>query len=139
MNILFLCVANSARSQMAEGIARNLLGDRATIESSGSLPKGVHPLAIEAMKEIGIDISKQYSKNHDKLPLKFIVKIDYMISLCEEDSCPDMASRTAKKIKWPITDPVIASEADRLQTFRDTRDLIRSHIENFAKEIGHIM
>jgi arsenate reductase len=136
MNILFLCVANSARSQMAEGIARNLLGDKATIESSGSIPKSVYPLAVEVMKEIGIDISKQYSKSHDKLPLKFIVKIDYMISLCEEDSCPDMASRTAKKIKWPITDPVIAEEADRLQAFRDARDNIKAQLEKFAKEVG---
>jgi len=131
-NILFLCVANSARSQMAEGIARSLFGDKAVIESAGSIPKGVHPLAIEAMKEIGIDISKQYSKSTDKLPLRFIVKIDFMISLCEEDTCPDMASRTAQKLKWVIEDPAIKND---IQSFRDARDKIQASIKEFgAKE-----
>lgn len=132
-NILFLCVANSARSQMAEGIARKLFGDKAVIESAGSLPKGVHPLAIEAMNEIGVDISKQYSKNTDKLPLRFIVKIDFMISLCEEDTCPDMASRTAKKIKWPIQDPVTENN---IESFREARDRIKELIQEFGKEEG---
>ena len=131
-NILFLCVANSARSQMAEGIAKNFFGDKAVVESAGSFPKGVHPLAIEAMKEIGIDISKQYSKNTDKLPLRFIVKIDYMISLCEEDACPDMVSRTAQKLKWVIQDPAIST--DGIQSFRVARDQIKELIENFGKE-----
>jgi arsenate reductase len=132
-NILFLCVANSARSQMAEGIARNLFGDKAVIESAGSIPKGVHTLAIESMKEIGIDISKQYSKNTDKLPLRFIVKIDYMISLCEEDTCPDMASRTAQKLKWAINDPAVDNE---IQCFRIARDQIKKLIEEFGKKEG---
>ena len=132
-NILFLCVANSARSQIAEGIARNLFGDKAIIESAGSLPKGVHPLAIEAMKEIGIDISKQYSKSTDKLPLRFIVKIDFMISLCEEDTCPDMASKTAQKLKWVIQDPAIMND---IQSFRVARDRIKDLIEEFGKKEG---
>ena len=132
-NILFLCVANSARSQIAEGIARNLFGDKAIIESAGSLPKGVHPLAIEVMKEIGIDISKQYSKSTDKLPLRFIVKIDFMISLCEEDTCPDMASKTAQKLKWVIQDPAIMND---IQSFRVARDRIKDLIEEFGKKEG---
>ncbi len=85
------------------------------------------------MKEIGIDISKQYSKNTDKLPLRFIVKIDFMISLCEEDTCPDMASRTAQKLKWVIKDPVINNE---IQSFRNARDEIKELIEEFGKKEG---
>ena len=72
MNILFLCVANSARSQMAEGLARQIFGKGATVLSAGSAPSTVNPLAIQVMQEMGIDISRQQSKSVDTIDLKSV-------------------------------------------------------------------
>ncbi len=97
MKILFLCVANSARSQMAEGLAKNIFGDKAEIQSAGSQPSGkVNPIAIEALKEIGIDISKNYSKFYDELPAKFFADLDYVITLCADEVCPVLSSQKQK-------------------------------------------
>ena len=101
MNILFLCVANSARSQMAEGLARKLLGDTVSVASAGSAPSMVNPFAIKAMAEMGIDIGKQYSKSYDELTPSFIVGLDYVVTLCAEEVCPQMVSK-AKKLHWPL-------------------------------------
>ncbi|QDK42374.1 arsenate reductase ArsC [Bacteriovorax stolpii] len=139
MNILFICSHNSARSQMAEGIARSLFGSTATIESAGAIPKQVNPLAVEVMHEVGIDISKQYAKNFDELPLKFIVKIDYMISLCKEADCPDMVSRTAKKLSWAMPDPANHEQLtkdEQLELFRKSRDLIQTKLNEFKNELA---
>lgn len=136
MNILFMCVANSARSQMAEGIARNVFGSRAHIESAGSVPSKVNPLAIVALKEIGMDISKHYSKSFDDLPGEFTSRLDYVITLCAEEVCPVVPSK-AKKLHWPFPDPAGRSGTDeeRLQHFRDVRDHIRARIEWLAREV----
>src|SRR3546814_14918893 len=83
--ILFLCVANSARSQMAEGLARHLLGDRATVMSAGSAPSRVNPYAVEAMAEIGIDISGQRSKPVDEV---VPAEVDLGVPLCAEAVYP---------------------------------------------------
>lgn len=138
MNILFLCKSNSTLSQMAEGLAKAKFSDKASFESAGAAPLKLkpEPFAIEAMKEIGIDISRNYSKGYDKLPLKFIVKTDYIITICSDDSCPDMASRTAKKITWKISDPSQGTEKDNLEFYRVTRDEIRNALDNFIQEIG---
>jgi arsenate reductase len=85
MKILFLCVENSARSQIAEGIAKKIFGNMADIQSAGSNPSKVHPLAIEVMKEHGIDISGQKSKSIDKIDM---ADIDWVITLCAEEICP---------------------------------------------------
>jgi arsenate reductase len=100
MNILFLCVANSARSQMAEGLARKLLPDH-TIQSAGSRASFVNPLAVQAMKEIGIDISKHKSKGVDEIDLS---KIDLVITLCAEEVCPVMPVNS-RRLHWPFPDP----------------------------------
>ena len=85
--ILFLCTGNSARSQMAEGLMRHFRGDEFEVFSAGVEPKGVHAKAIEAMREIGIDISRQKSKHVDELPIK---EFDYIITLCDHaaQNCP---------------------------------------------------
>jgi len=83
--ILFLCVANSARSQMAEGIARSLAPPEVKIWSAGSRPTNVHPEAIAALKEIGIDISDYHSKTVGEIP---DAQIDTVITLCAEEECP---------------------------------------------------
>ena len=105
MNILFLCVGNSARSQMAEGLAKEILGPRHKVESAGSIPAGaVHKNAIWAMQEIGIDISNQFSKSIDELDKKFVDDLDFVITLCAEEVCP-VIHNEAKKIHWMNEDP----------------------------------
>jgi len=137
MNILFMCVANSARSQMAEGLARKMFANSAKVESAGSQPARVNPFAIRVMQEIGIDISKHYSKSYDDLTPSFIVSLDYVITLCAEEVCPQMVSR-AKKLHWPLPDPANkeGSEAVQLARFRETRDALMKRMRDFALEAG---
>lgn len=85
MIILFLCVTNSARSQMAEGLAKNILGDGFTVLSAGSNPSFVHSMAVRAMSEINIDIGRQFSKSVSSVDLS---KVDKIITLCKEEVCP---------------------------------------------------
>lgn len=134
MKILFLCVANSARSQLAEGLATSMFADKAHVESAGSIPSGkVQPWAIEVLKEDGIDISRNFSKSFDQLSPKFLASLDYVITLCAEEVCPIMISK-AKKIHWPIPDPASVPEAEKESVFRQARDSIRSKLETFGKE-----
>lgn len=132
MKVLFMCVANSARSQMAEGLARTLLGPGHEVQSAGSHPSKLNPFAVLVMKEIGIDISKHYSKSIDDLTPKFIVGLDYVITLCAEEVCPTMVSK-AKKLHWAHPDPAGQGGMDeeQLQRFREVRDAIRAKIEGF--------
>jgi arsenate reductase len=136
MNILFMCVANSARSQLAEGLARSILGPGHTIESAGSHPGKLNPFAIEAMQEIGIDITRHYSKSIDDLSPRFIVGLDYVITLCAEEVCPTMVSK-AKKLHWPLPDPAggTGGDAETLQRFRDARDEILKKLEELKEAI----
>lgn len=133
MNILFLCVANSARSQMAEGLARHFGGSKIKVQSAGSKPTQVNPYAIHALKEIGIDISKHHSKSVKDIDLS---KIDLVITLCAEEVCPILPIKT-KKLHWPIEDPAGKEGHDevQLQRFREARDKIRERLKEFSKEI----
>ena len=113
MNILFLCVANSARSQIAEGLAKSMLGTEHNIQSAGSIPSGeVHPHAVIAMDEIGIDIRDQYSKSIDDLDKDFIDNLDYAITLCAEEVCPVLPSK-AQNLHWMNEDPVKSNYSDK--------------------------
>lgn len=133
MKILFLCVANSARSQLAEGLAKSIFGKNAEIQSAGSEPSGtVQSWAIEVLKEEGIDISKHYSKSIDQLDRHFIEKLDYVITLCAEEICPYLVSK-AKRLHWPILDPVKTLKADKLGAFRKVRNEIRNKLLEFKK------
>jgi arsenate reductase len=137
MNILFMCVANSARSQLAEGLARQVFPN-AQIESAGSHPGKLNPYAVAVMKEIGLDISKHYSKSVDDLSPKFIVSLDYVITLCAEEVCPTMVSK-AKKLHWPHPDPATREplpEQEALRRFREARDAIHGRLKELKKEIG---
>ncbi|GAO01459.1 arsenate reductase ArsC [Anaeromyxobacter sp. PSR-1] len=125
-HILFLCVANSARSQMAEGIARSLAPAGVTVSSAGSQPSRVNPLAIRALDEIGIDIRSHKSKSVDSIsPLG----VDAVITLCAEEVCPVFLGK-ARRIHWGLPDPASAgnSEAEQLQSFRDVRDELRRRL-----------
>ncbi|WP_299949314.1 VOC family protein [Hyphomonas sp. BRH_c22] len=101
MRILFLCVANSARSQMAEGLARQRFGDRVEVASAGSKPTVPNPFAIEAMADIGIDISAHTSKPVEAMNA---ADFDYVITLCAEEVCPWLPG-TTHRLHWPIDDP----------------------------------
>lgn len=138
MNILFMCVANSARSQLAEGLARSIFPD-AIIESAGSNPVELNPYAIKVMKEIGLDISKQYSKSTNQLSPRFLLDIDYVITLCAEEVCPTVVASRAKKLHWPFPDPAskepLPDEAT-LKCFREGREVIKARLLEFKKELG---
>lgn len=132
MKILFLCVANSARSQMAEGLARHLFGDKIIVQSAGSKPSKVNPLAIQAMNEIGIDISDHRSKSVDEINPD---SVDKVITLCAEEVCPVFLGK-AERLHWPLADPasVTGLSEDQINAFRKTRDLIKNKIEAFIAE-----
>jgi len=132
MKILFMCVANSARSQMAEGLAKKLLGTNVKIQSAGSKATKVNPLAVQAMAEIGIDISGQTSK-----AVEFIdpVSVDTVITLCAEEVCPVFLGK-AKKLNWPFPDPTgSGSDEEQLKRFRDVRDKIKEKLLLLKSEI----
>lgn len=138
MNILFMCVANSARSQMAEGLARKLFSDNIKIESAGSQPSKVNPFAVKAMEEIGVDISRHYSKSYEELKPGFIVQIDYVITLCADEVCPRMVTLKARKLHWPLPDPAGKGGSDeaQLKRFRETRDILSELLRTFADDVG---
>ena len=141
MKILFMCVANSARSQMAEGLARSIFGHKAEVASAGSKPKFVHPLAQKAMAELGIDIASQTSKSWDNLDAEFREKLNYLITLCAEEVCPIVPDFKAIKLHWPLPDPASdqasdpSSEAAQLKAFRTVRDDLKNRLLQFAKNI----
>jgi len=124
--VLFLCVANSARSQLAEGIARFLAPPGVTVWSAGSQPTRVRPEAIAALAEIGIDISHHRSKAVSEIP---VVEVDTVVTLCGEEECPVFLGRT-RRLHWGLPDPAGAggSEADRADAFRRTRDELRRRL-----------
>jgi len=121
--VLFLCVANSARSQMAEGLARALAPPGRRFLSAGSEPGVLHPLAVAALAEIGIDISEQRAKSLDAIPLD---QVNTIVTLCAEEVCPVVPS-TVARVHWPLPDParVDGPEADRLVAFRAARDRMK--------------
>ena len=99
MNILFLCVGNSARSQIAEGLAKEMFPESFHVESAGSMPaNSVHDGAIKCMHEIGIDISNQYPKKVEELDDAFIKNLDFVITLCAEEICP-IIDKSTKRIQ----------------------------------------
>ncbi len=137
MKILFMCVANSARSQLAEGLAKTIFDKDIEIESAGSLPSKVNPLAIAAMQEIGIDLSKHYSKSVDALSAEFVTDLDYVITLCDEEVCPVIVTK-AKKLHWPLPDPGGHDELPhekKLQLFRSVRDTLKKKLVEFKNEL----
>lgn len=133
--LLFLCVANSARSQMAEGLARKRFGDRVRVQSAGSRPSRVNPWAIEVMREVGVDLA-----THDSKSVKTIDPntVDTVVTLCAEEVCPVFLGK-ARRIHWPIEDPAsddpVISRDAMLARFRSARDQIQEYIETLAARI----
>jgi protein-tyrosine-phosphatase/catechol 2,3-dioxygenase-like lactoylglutathione lyase family enzyme len=131
-SVLFLCVANSARSQMAEGLARDLFGDSVRVQSAGSAPSRVNPLAIQAMAELGIDLSTHTSKSVETVAP---ASVDLVITLCAEEVCPVFLS-SAPRMHWPLQDPDRKHEdltdQERLEHFRVARDHLRGRLQVLA-------
>ncbi len=124
--ILFLCVANSARSQMAEGIARALAPDHVSVWSAGSKPTSVRPEAVHVLSETGIDISHHRSKAVSEVPAE---EVDAVITLCGEEECPVFLGN-AVRLHWDLPDPaaVNGSAEERLAAFRQVRDELRRRL-----------
>jgi protein-tyrosine-phosphatase/catechol 2,3-dioxygenase-like lactoylglutathione lyase family enzyme len=126
MRILFLCVANSARSQMAEGLARAMLPADVEIASAGSEPGQLNPLAVVALSEIGIDISSHRSKPLEEGSPE---TADLIVTLCAEEFCPVVPGKV-KRLHWPIADPAALGD---IAAFRTARDQINGRIEVLAQ------
>jgi len=133
--LLFVCTGNSARSQMAEGWARTLAADRFEVFSAGTAPVGLHPLAVEAMGERGVDISGQRSKSLAEVP----AEADYVITLCAEAdaACPALPARR-ERLAWHLDDPaaVPGNREQRLTAFRAVRDEIERRLRAFLARAG---
>ncbi|MCP4676680.1 MAG: arsenate reductase ArsC [Deltaproteobacteria bacterium] len=128
-HILFLCVANSARSQMAEGIARSIAPDGVRVSSAGSHPSSVRPEAIQALAELDIDISNHHSKSVDDFSAE---SVSTVITLCAEEVCPVFLG-DVERLHWGLPDPAaVSGDADeRLQSFRETRDELERRLKSF--------
>jgi len=120
---------------MAEGFVRALAPREIQVYSAGTEPKQIHPLAIKAMKELGIDISVQRSKSLEEIPLE---KIDLVVTLCGEaaESCPTLSKKT-EHVHWPLPDPALAkgTEEEVLKTFREVRDNIHARVQELFSSI----
>lgn len=133
--ILILCTGNSARSQMAEGLLRQMAGEQAEVESAGIAPSFVRDEAIKAMAEVGIDISSHRSKSVDE----FVGQpFDYVITVCDNanETCPNFPGST-KRLHWSFEDPasVDGPPEIRLAAFRRIRDEIRQKLGAFADDL----
>jgi len=130
--LLFLCVANAARSQMAEGLARARAPKEWRIFSAGSQPGRLSATAVAAMREIGIDISAHRSKGLDQVPVQ---DADLIITLCAEEVCPVVPGGRARRLHWPLPDPAATADpAARLEAFRAVRDELAGRINELLKE-----
>ena len=125
--VLFLCTHNSARSQMAEGLLGHLAGDRFEPFSAGTEATHVRPEAIEAMREVGVDISGQRSETLDRYLGK---PFDYVVTVCDDanEACPVFLGAKGR-LHWSFPDPSEAEGRGRLPAFREARDGIRVRIE----------
>lgn len=133
-----MCVANSARSQLAEGLARKIF-PKAQVESAGSEPGQLNPVAVKVMAEKGVDISRHFSKSIKEIPADFLERLDFVITLCAEEVCPTVVAPNAKRLHWPFPDPASKEplpEDELLQRFRIARDSIEARLRNFSIEIA---
>ncbi len=138
MKLLILCVANSARSQMGEALARAVFGSRATVQSAGSRPTRINPLAVEVMAELGLALAAQRSKSVEEIDPR---SVDTVVTLCAEEVCPVFLGR-ARRFHWPIPDPatddsaLLDDHAVMLGRFRTARDVIHARLRRFAAAEG---
>jgi arsenate reductase len=126
--IVFVCVENARRSQMAEGFAKAFGKGKIEVYSAGSSPSSqIDPFVIEVMKEKGIDLSNRRPKSLNELPL---VEMDYLVTMGCEETCPAVLAK--KIIEWEIPDP----KGKSIKTFREVRDIIEGKVKGLLKQIG---
>lgn len=135
--ILFLCTGNSCRSQMAEGWARRLGGDRIEASSAGIEVHGQNPRAIQVMKESGVDIGSQQSR---RLTPEMLAKADWVVTVCghADEHCPALPAGI-KKLHWPLSDPAKArgTEHEIMAAFRASRDEVRQRVVELLDQLPH--
>jgi arsenate reductase len=133
--VLILCTGNSARSQMAEGWLRALGGGRFEVYSAGTRPSAVRPEAVEAMREVGVDITSHRSKSVDEFAGR---EFDYVITVCDNarESCPVFPGKT-ERVHWGFDDPAAVGGGwdERLDAFRRVRDEIEERLRAWAGEV----
>lgn len=134
LRVLILCTGNSARSQMAEGLLRQIAGDKFEVESAGTIASFVRPQATAAMAEIGIDISGHRSKCLDEF---LNAPFDYVITVCDNanETCPVFPGK-ATRVHWSFDDPAVAvgDDEEQMALFRRVRDEIKVALEGFARQ-----
>jgi arsenate reductase len=134
--VLFLCTGNSARSQIAEAFLRKYAGDTFEAHSAGLEPKGVNPLTIKVMDEVGIDVSNQISKGIETYLGK--VHFQYLITVCDDadKNCPTMWPGVNTRMHWSFEDPARfeGTQEERLAKFREVRDLIEKRVKEWVAE-----
>ena len=137
MRLIFLSRRNAARSQMAEGFLKHYAGDRFEVHSAGMKPTGLHPLAVQVMAEVGIDISQQESKGTRAYLGRLAVS--YAIFVCPEGeaTCPAIWPFGGMRLRWPFDDPAAfeGSEAARVEKFRAVRDQIEARIKEWLAKV----
>jgi arsenate reductase (thioredoxin) len=137
IRVLFLCVSNSARSQMAEAFLRSIAGDRFESYSAGIEPQQIHPLTLKVMKEIGIDISNQYPKSLKEYMGK--IHFGYLITVCSEadENCPTTFPGMGQRLHWDFEDPAkfIGPEDEKINKFRQIRDQIRQRVQDWLDSL----
>lgn len=138
LGVLFLCVGNSARSQMAEALLQKHAGDRFEVYSAGLRPQPINSLAVQVLDEIGIDISGKQSKSVKEFLGK--QRVHVVISVCTpaEAECPTLWPGPVQRLSWPFADPAAATgpDSERLAVFRSIRDQIDQKIQSWLKEMG---
>ena len=134
IKVLFLCTANSARSQMAEAFLRSYAGDQYEAHSAGIEAKEIHPLTRKVMDEIGINISSQYSKALADYMGK--MHFGYLITVCNEadEKCPTTFPGMGQRLRWQFEDPVkfTGTEEGKLIKFREIRDQIKWKVKEWV-------
>lgn len=138
MKVLFLCTGNSARSQMAEALLRKYASDHFDVYSAGLEPKGINPFTIQAMQEMGLDLSGQRSKHLREYLGK--VNFNYLITVCSdaEKNCPTTFPGVSQRLNWYFEDPATfqGSDDEKLQKFRQVRDQIDQRIKTWLKDMA---
>ena len=133
--VLFLCVGNACRSQMAEGWLRQMAPDRFDAYSAGSIAAGLNPHAVKVMAEAGVDVSRQTSKRVERFAER---RFDYVVTVCDDAhrECPVFLGQVGKRLHWPFDDPADAtgSHEEVLRVFRRVRDQIKARLERFVEE-----
>jgi arsenate reductase len=134
MRVLFLCVHNSSRSQMAEAFARLFAPSSVTVMSAGTEPRGVHANAVAAMGEVGVDLAGHSSKHLNDVPWR---ECDTVVTLCgeAEESCPSVG-RDVRRLHWPLPDPSAVKGKGQLEAFREVREEIRWRVASLWPRSG---